>query len=177
MTQLHHAQLFHISVEEKEYAESVDGQDGQPGWEHSSPMPAGAAPPSAPAARSVTPARRQSNLVGGWVPGQAPAVFPMDSGVLLQPGEALVLQMHYHFTGEVTPDASTIALQTEPGDSDIKALRVVNPLKPVEIPCAPEDQDEPVSRTATPRSPTTCALRSVGRVQRVRPADALRPDA
>ncbi|MEZ5182014.1 MAG: YceI family protein [Acidimicrobiales bacterium] len=145
VTQLHHAQLFHISVEEKEYAESVDGQDGQPGWEcYSSPMLRGRGPQRVGSQERDAGFAGQSNLVGGWVPGQAPAVFPMDSGVLLQPGEALVLQMHYHFTGEVTPDASTIALQTEPGDSDIKALRVVNPLGPVEIPCAPEDQDEPL---------------------------------
>lgn len=145
MTQLHHAQLFHISVEEKAYAATVDGEDGQPGWEcYGSPELRGRGPARVGSGERDAGFAGQSDLVGGWVPGQAPAVFPLESGVLLQPGEALVLQMHYHFVGEVTPDRSTVAIQIEPGDSDIKQLRVVNPLGPVEIPCAPEDQDEPL---------------------------------
>lgn len=145
MTQLHHAQLFHISAEQLADAGRRSGADGKPGWEcYGSVDLAGRGPSSTGNHRDDAGFAGQGNLIGGWVPGQAPAVFPMDSGVLIQPGEALVLQMHYHFTGEVTPDESTIALQTEPGDSDIKPLRVVNPLGPVEIPCAPEDQDEPL---------------------------------
>ncbi len=146
--QLHHAQLFHISAEEKEDALSRNGADGQPGWAcYGGPLLRGRSPGKVPG--RTTKVRDagfagQANLVGGWVPGQAPASYPMDSGVLMQPGDALVLQIHYHFTGKATPDSSTIAIQVEDGDSDLKALRVVNPLGPVEIPCAPEDQDAPL---------------------------------
>jgi hypothetical protein len=87
----------------------------------------------------------QNNLVAGWVPGQAPVVFPEHSGILLHPGDALVLQLHYHFSGEPVPDRSGLALQLDPGtDTSIKRLRVVNPLGPVEIPCAPDDADHPL---------------------------------
>jgi hypothetical protein len=62
----------------------------------------------------------------------------------MEPGDALVLQLHYHYSSEPTPDRSTLALQVEPGTKDLKALRVINPIGPVEIPCAPEDQDAPL---------------------------------
>ena len=86
----------------------------------------------------------QSNLVAGWVPGQGPSVFGEDSGILMEPGDALVLQLHYHYSSEPTPDESTLALQLDDGDEDLKAIRVINPIGPVEIPCAPEDQDAPL---------------------------------
>lgn len=147
MKQLHHVQLFHISEQQKASAALKDGADGKPGWPcYAGPDLRGPRPSPVPGRPRVRDAgfAGQANLVGGWVPGQAPAKYPLNSGVLMQPGEALVLQMHYHFTGEVEVDRSTIAIETAPGDSDVKAMRVVNPLGPVEIPCAPEDQDEPL---------------------------------
>jgi hypothetical protein len=86
----------------------------------------------------------QANLVAGWVPGQAPTIFPQSSGILLEPGDALVLQIHYHFPVAPVADRSGLALQLDPDTPAIKELRVVNPLAPVEIPCAPEDADEPL---------------------------------
>jgi mono/diheme cytochrome c family protein len=147
LEQLHHAQVFHISAEQRESARALEGEGGEPGWScYAGPTLEGERPDKVPGRESVRDAgfAGQSNLVGGWVPGQAPASYPLNSGVLMAPGDALVLQMHYHFVGEVTPDDSTIAIQIEDGDSDVQALRVVNPLGPVEIPCAPEDQDAPL---------------------------------
>jgi polyisoprenoid-binding protein YceI len=86
----------------------------------------------------------QGNLVAGWVPGQSPVTLPEDAGILLQPGDALVLQLHYHFSDTPTPDRSTLALQLDSGKTKRKQMVVVNPVGPVEIPCAPEDQDEPL---------------------------------
>jgi mono/diheme cytochrome c family protein len=147
LEQLHHAQVFHISGEQRESARELEGEGGQPGWGcYAGPSLAGKRPDKVPGRAPVRDAgfAGQSNLVGGWVPGQAPASYPMNSGVLMEPGDALVLQMHYHFVGETTPDDSTVAIELEDGDSDVKALRVINPLAPVEIPCAPEDRDEPL---------------------------------
>ena len=46
------------------------------------------------------------------MPGQDPIIYPEHSGILLQPGDALVLQIHYHYDTTPTPDRSTVALQT-----------------------------------------------------------------
>ncbi|HWJ61818.1 MAG TPA: YceI family protein [Acidimicrobiales bacterium] len=145
--ELHHAQVFHISAEQVESSKAVDGKDGQPGWGcYSGPNLRGQRPSKVPgrAPKRDVGFSGQANLVAGWVPGQGPSDFGKDTGILMEPGDALVLQLHYHYGSEPTPDESTLALQVEPGTKDLKALRVINPIGPVEIPCAPEDQDAPL---------------------------------
>ncbi len=144
--QLHHAQVFHISAEQVASSEAVDGKDGQPGWGcYAGPQLAGKRPDKVPGRAPKRDAgfSGQSNLVAGWVPGQGPSDFG-DTGILMEPGDALVLQIHYHFGTTPTPDGSTLALQVEDGTKDLKAIRIINPLGPVEIPCAPADRDAPL---------------------------------
>ncbi len=145
--QLHHAQVFQISDEQLASAAKKDGEGGQPGWScYAGPQLEGRRPdrlPGQPRERDAGFAG-QSNLVAGWVPGQSPVIFPERSGVLLHPGDALVLQLHYHYSGDPVADASGLSLQLDDVDGDTRELRVVNPLGPVEIPCAPEDAAEPL---------------------------------
>lgn len=145
--ELHHAQVFHISDEQVASAAELDGADGRPGWEcYGGPGLAGRRPDRVPG----QPRRRdagfagQDNLVAGWVPGQSPVIFPENSGVTMHKGDALVMQLHYHYATAPTPDASGLALQLDDPSAGHKELRVVNPLGPVEIPCAPADADEPL---------------------------------
>ena len=144
---LHHAQVFHISAEQLENSKSKDGADGDPGWScYGGPELRGRRPdrdPGKTRTRDVGFAG-QANLVAGWVPGQSPVIFPQNSGILIEPGDALVLQIHYHYAGTPIADNSGLALQLDPGSSDVRELRVVNPLAPVEIPCAPKDKDQPL---------------------------------
>jgi hypothetical protein len=76
-------------------------------------------------------------LIAGWVPGQDPVIYPDHSGILMLPGDALVLQMHYHYDTTPVPDRTTIALQTDPGTAKLRPIDIVNPIAPVEIPCTP----------------------------------------
>ncbi len=145
--ELHHAQVFHISAEQVQSSKEVDGKDGQPGWGcYAGPMLRGARPDKVPgrAYKRDVGFSGQSNLVAGWVPGQGPSDFGDDIGILMEPGDALVLQLHYHYSGDPTPDRSTLALQVEDGAKDLKAMRVINPIGPVEIPCAPADREAPL---------------------------------
>jgi hypothetical protein len=54
------------------------------------------------------------------------------------------LQIHYHYSEPATPDRSILALQTAPASSNLPQVKVINPLAPVEIPCAPADQAAPL---------------------------------
>jgi polyisoprenoid-binding protein YceI len=154
--ELHHAQVFHISPEQVQEAKQISGKDGKPGWQcYGTANLRGRGPQEIPGRqfhRDVGFAG-QSHLVAGWVPGQLPVIYPEHAGVLLNPGDALVLQIHYHYDDIVTPDHSGLALQIDPYSPKIKAVRVVNPLGPVEIPCAPGakeklcDRDASVKRT------------------------------
>jgi polyisoprenoid-binding protein YceI/mono/diheme cytochrome c family protein len=151
-TEIHHVQIFHINAAQAAAGNQRSGSDGQPGWScYTGPLlPGGDRGPST----SVTPrtgndkGRRrggfdlsrlvgQPGLIAGWVPGQDPVVYPENSGILFQPGDAVVLQIHYHYAQPPVPDQSTVSLQTDPGTKNLKQLEIVNPIGPVEIPCDP----------------------------------------
>jgi polyisoprenoid-binding protein YceI len=134
--EIHHAQIFHISAAQAAEGSARSGEDGRPGWQcYAGPGLAGATPGSAGRGRRALGG--QPGLIAGWVPGQDPVVYPQGSGVLFQPGDALVFQVHYHYDRAPTPDRSTVSLQTDPGGAPVRPLDIVNPLGPVEIPCLP----------------------------------------
>lgn len=129
--EIHHVQIFHQNAEQAARSRARSGQDGKPGW-------GCYASPEGVARRTRGGGfTGQAGLVAGWVPGQDPTIFPMHSGILLEPGDVLVMQMHYHYDTTPTGDRSAVALQLDPVDSGVKQLTVVNPIGPVEIPCMP----------------------------------------
>jgi polyisoprenoid-binding protein YceI len=136
--ELHHAQVFLISGDQKKNALKMSGKDGKPGWSCFGT----ANVPGKPATSGFSKRRDvgfsgQSNLVAGWVPGQTPSSFGDNLGFYMDQDDALVLQIHYHHEGKATPDRSGLTLQLDPVTANRKKIRVVNPLAPVEIPCAP----------------------------------------
>jgi polyisoprenoid-binding protein YceI len=143
--EIHHAQVFHITASQAAEGLQRSGSDGKPGWScYAGPslrdtgsgtavQPAGAAG----AARRASISFSQPGLIAGWVPGQDPSTYPHGSGILFQPGDAIVFQVHYHYEKRPTPDRSSIALQTSPGTTALRPIEIVNPIGPVEIPCAP----------------------------------------
>ena len=122
ITEIHHAQIFRIPAAGVAGASAHSGQDGKPGW-------------SCYTGPGFAAGGGRSELIAGWAPGQEPAVIDK-AGILMQPGDQLVLQIHYHYDTAPTPDRSTLTLQTTPGTANLPRLLVVNPLAPVEIPCA-----------------------------------------
>jgi len=50
--------------------------------------------------------------LGQWAPGPAGRPFPPGTGILIEPGSTMILQMHYNTaTADPTPDQSSIELQ------------------------------------------------------------------
>lgn len=143
--EIHHVQIFHIDKSQVEASASVSGKDGKPGWSCYTGPSLRSSGPDRTAIRPNTPrpANRRRNLnsqpglIAGWVPGQDPVIYSEHSGILMQPGDALVFQVHYHYNTTPKPDRSTVAVQLDPGTAPIKKLEVVNPIGPVEIPCMP----------------------------------------
>src|SRR5204863_7325161 len=90
----------------------------------------------------------QAGLIAGWVPGQDPVIYPNNAGMLFQPGDALVFQVHYHYDTTPVPDRSTVSLQVDPGTAPIKKIDIINPIGPVEIPCMPGAQAPLCDRNA-----------------------------
>ena len=78
---------------------AADGEDGRPGW-HCLGM----------GGVDGAPLPRQ---IGGWVPGAGREPPPQGTGIGVEPGSVMVVQMHYNtLVAEPTPDRSTILVET-----------------------------------------------------------------
>ena len=135
-TEIHHVQIFHIDPSQVVAGRTISGSDGKPGWScyGTVDLPSTDKNPLRHHVRGFT---GQAGLIAGWVPGQDPVVYPKQSGILMFPGDALVLQVHYHYDTTPVPDRTTVAIQTDPGTSKFKTIDIINPIAPVEIPCMP----------------------------------------
>jgi polyisoprenoid-binding protein YceI len=132
VTEIHHAQIFHVSASRAADNEALMGQDGKPGWQCYGG-------PEVGRVDSIHGFTGEPGLIAGWAPGQDPVIYPGHSGILMQPGDVLVLQVHYHYDTTPVPDQSSLSLQLDPGTANIKPIDIINPLAPVEIPCMPGD--------------------------------------
>jgi len=132
--EIHHVQIFHIDSSQVAAAAARSGKDGKPGWSCYGSVDL----PTARRNRHAVPGfTGQAGLIAGWVPGQDPVVYPDQSGILLEPGDALVLQVHYHYDAPPIPDRSTVSIQIDPGTANLRRIDIINPIGPVEIPCMP----------------------------------------
>jgi hypothetical protein len=58
------------------------------------------------------PGGERPQWLGSWVPGTTSAALPAGTGVLVEPGSKIVVQMHYHPLAGAAPDRSTLAVRT-----------------------------------------------------------------
>ncbi len=97
---------------------SKDAADDGPGWSCLAGMGVGT-----------------GDNVAGWVPGQRPVRFASGEGFDLEPGDALVAQIHYHYAPDVGPDRSSMTLELDPVTPQSRLLTVRTLIGPVELPC------------------------------------------
>jgi hypothetical protein len=142
--EIHHAQIFHVNAAQAQNGQEISGQDGKPGFQcyGTVSLRGGRSTSLTPPSSGPKPIHLggfggQAGLIAGWVPGQDPTQYGNGSGILMEPGDEVVLQLHYHYDKTPTPDRTTVALQTAPGTAKLKQVAIVNPLGPVEIPCMP----------------------------------------
>ena len=88
---VHHMILYIAPDSSKTTREGEDGA-GKPGWRSS-----GTGDPS-------------FTLVDGWAPGMNRRFLPASTGVRIPKGAKLVLEVHYHRSGKVETDLSSVAL-------------------------------------------------------------------
>jgi len=88
------------------------------------------------------------SLFLGWAPGQLPTQFPDGSGMVAEPGDFIVLQIHYHFdTDDAPEDASTIRLDWADGQ-DFDEIEFDEFIGPAEIPCSADESGPLCDRSA-----------------------------
>ena len=150
--------LPHRLVAGRPRAAKISGTDGKPGWSCYGTVDL----PSTQAPRrrrhTAYPGfTGQAGLIAGWVPGQDPVDVPRALGILMQPGDALVLQMHYHYDTTPMPDRSTVSIQIDPGTDELQDDRHHQPDRAGGDPVH-AGQASRRCATATPRWPSDARL-------------------
>jgi polyisoprenoid-binding protein YceI len=147
--EIHHVQIFHVDSTQVTAAARISGRDGKPGFSCYGTVDLPSSKPRDPSAHRVPGFTGQAGLIAGWVPGQDPVQYPQHSGILMQPGDALVFQVHYHYDTTPVLDRSTVAIQVAPGTDHYKTIDIINPIAPVEMPCLANQASAPLcNRTA-----------------------------
>jgi polyisoprenoid-binding protein YceI/mono/diheme cytochrome c family protein len=164
---VHHALIYRTAGSARAELDALDGADGRPGWSCGlGGVPTGARARTTAArtggqdgpggGRGGAGALRASigggrTLFAGWVPGQRPRQAGPNMGFLFEPGDLIVMQIHYHYDRGVLADRSSLALQTQAPTPGMHNLVTSTPVAPVELPC-------PASQSANPLCDRTASL-------------------
>ncbi len=125
---MHHALAFRVPESERPKLESADAAADGAGWR----------------CYAGTGVGDVSGLRGGnggtaqfmaWAPGQDPTRFPDGTAMRLEPGDVVVLQVHYHFGHEAPPDQSMMRFDLAPAGEEPADVSYRTYLAPAEIPC------------------------------------------
>ncbi len=136
--EVHHVIVSKGSAAARAQAEKLDGADGKPGW----------------TCYGLTGIREGVSSFGGWVPGQAPEIYPEGVGRRMEPGDFLIVQTHFHYDHDAPADNSPMMIDfAEEGETEgLRNIRGNTSITPVEIPCYEEDQNNPEYAEACKRS-------------------------
>jgi polyisoprenoid-binding protein YceI len=137
---VHHALGFRVRAEGRESLERLDAADGAPGWECY----------TGTGATSSTPGGTDdiSTQFMAWAPGQAPSRHPEGTGMRMDAGDVLVVQIHYHYAHSNPPDRSRLVLDLADPDDDLQELDYAVYLAPAEIPCSTAESGPLCERSA-----------------------------
>lgn len=155
---VHHAVGFLLPAAAMDQAMRLSDRDDRGGWQCYG-----------------TSGLRDESLFVGWAPGQLPTIYPEGSGLLVQPGDFVVLQLHYHFDTEAPEDRSTLLVDWADGERD--EIEIGQFLAPAEIPCASDesgplcDRDAARSRALSRFGSQGVLADRINSVCGVRPAD------
>jgi mono/diheme cytochrome c family protein len=99
LEQVHHVIVSVVEPEDAALVYAAGGQDGSPGWYC---LGMGGV--------EGVPLPRQ---IGAWVPGVGRDPLPANTGIGVEPGSVVIVQMHYNtLVAEPRPDQSTILVET-----------------------------------------------------------------
>lgn len=139
---VHHAILYRVRSAQVQAAQQRDEADPGQGWScfGGPDLPA----VGGDAVRSLDSAP----WLAAWAPGGRESRYPEGTGVFLEKGSSVILQVHYNLLAGDGPDTTSVKLRTVPGDSDLKPLETMLFPGPVELPCLPDEQGPLCEREA-----------------------------
>ena len=145
---VHHAILFKVPADLTDEAQSADDSAAGPGWTCFGDA-------GIPSHDRGIDALNDAAWLAAWAPGGEPDTMPEGTGVLLERGSKIVLQVHYNTLFGSGLDKTAVELTTEPRSADLAELKTMLIPAPVELPCTNEesgplcDRKKAVARTIT----------------------------
>jgi hypothetical protein len=100
-----------------------------------------------------------ADWVAAWAPGWGGGRLPEGTGVPLEAGSRLVMQVHYNLLNGRAPDRSEALVTVAPASAKLKPMRTMLLPAPVELPCADGesgplcDRDEALAELARKYGP------------------------
>jgi len=140
---VHHTIAFIVPPAQVSSYQALDGQDGKPGWTCFGGPGGGSAN------------SRNAQWIGGWAPGALGGDYVPDTGIQIDPGSKVVLQVHYNTsTAAPAPDMTSVQLKI---DSTVKKQAYVLPWtnyqwilnKTMDIPAGASDAEHDFSYDIT----------------------------
>lgn len=119
----HHGIVYLVGESAQSAIERRDFSDGRPGW----------------SCYGGVGLSTSSEMIGAWAPGTLPVLYPEGTGYKIEPGDSLVVQMHYNLAITRQPDQTKVNLQLTEEADELMTLELT---APVEIPC-PEGVEGP----------------------------------
>ena len=117
---VHHVILFEVLNQNGavDAVKALDGADGRPGYTcFGGPM--------LDTSKSGPDRLPPYRLVGGWAPGQGATKMPEHTGIKLEAGAILLMQVHYNELNGRNPDLTTAVLQLSDRTPDIQDALLV----------------------------------------------------
>jgi len=127
---VHHAVGYLIPASKRDRAAALNAEDEAGGWACYGGAGLG-----------------RDDLFLGWAPGQQPTIYPEGSGRLVEPGDFVVLQIHYHYDIDAPEDASTFRVDWADADTGLDRIQYQQYLGPAEIPCGVDETGPLCDRT------------------------------
>ncbi len=139
---VHHAILFRVAPDQVAAAEAHDEATAGRGWT----CFGGSALPNT--SGNPVSALDSAPWLAAWAPGGGEAVLRGGTGMLMEKGSRVVLQVHYNLNEGVAPDRTRVRLRLAGAGADLEPLHTMLLVAPVELPCAAGESGPLCTRSA-----------------------------
>lgn len=120
LEEVHHGIVYLVGEEASQSINRRNMEDGNAGW-------------SCYSGTEIN--SNEEEMVATYAPGTIPMAYPENTGYYVEPGDILILQIHYNLTQGHYPDHTAVHLQFADEGAEIQALMTAELMAPVEIPC------------------------------------------
>ncbi len=136
---VHHVILFKISADQRAEAAQLDSAERGPGWTcfGGTGLTGGS-----------VDGLNDADWIAAWAPGGVGGRLPDGTGVPLDAGSRIVMQVHYNLLNGRAPDRSRAVLTVAPASAGLDDVRTMLLPGPVELACAKGESGRLCNRSA-----------------------------